>query len=267
MRIAAVEHKRLGSLRPLLRHHRGHFNRHRFFLHRLKCRHLRVVVTLAVGPENFFPLGGDRLGQLGGLLSLLLAGREGPIVKPRSGPGDAQPLAMLPLEIVEPDRQASRLERDCGLLRLTDAVDAVIFDNRCASDRESGAVVRIEREGVVAIGRHLEKAGEDIAEGIGPQRRGHADIEKLTGHGANILCLEAVEIGQLCPGVAVEAEGEIVEIARLRRRSGGVVSGGQKLCFDRGNGLLGGIDAALPILHAGLMLGTHLGAGEDRPLH
>ena len=89
----------------------------------------------------------------------------------------------------------------------------------------------------------------------------------LARHRANVLRLEAVEIGQLCPRIAVEAEGEIVEIARLRRRSGGVVSGGQKLCFDRGNGLLGGIDAALPILHAGLMLGTHLGAGEDRPLH
>ena len=120
---------------------------------------------------------------------------------------------MLPLEIVESDRQAARLQSHGGRLRLPFAVDAVVFRDDTAIDGQPRAVVGVERERVVAIHRHLEKAAKHIAEEVGPQGWRDCDIEELARHWPRVLGLQVVEHRQSLPRVAVEPEREIIEIA------------------------------------------------------
>ena len=216
MRIATVEDKRVGRRGPALGHDEPLIDGHLFLLQLLEHLHLLVVVLLAVSAEQPLAVDPDRILEFGVFscrLSARLESRERPRDEPRPRPCHRQALAVLPLEIVEPNRQAARLQSHGGRLRLPLAVNAVVFRDDTAIDGQPRAVVGVERERVVAIHRHLEKAGEHIAEEVGPQGWRDCDIEELARHWPRILSLQVVEHRQVRPGVAVEPKREIVEIA------------------------------------------------------
>ena len=91
------------------------------------------------------------------------------------------------------------------------------------------------QKGVVAVSRHLENAGEDVAEVVGPQGWRHADVEQVAGHGPLVLVLELVEVGQVLPCVAVEAEDEVVEVIASHADGGFLLEGLPEAVFEHGH--------------------------------
>ena len=216
MRIAAVKDERVGRRGPAFGHDERLVNGHLFLLESLQCLRLRVVVLLPVAAQDAFAISGDGLLQVGVFSCRLPTGRgsrERPCREPRPRPRHGQPLAVLSLEVVEPDRQTARFHWHGGGLRLPFAVDAVVFDDLTAIDSQPRAVVGVEREGVIAIRRHLEQAREHIAEGVGPQGWRDRDIEELTGHGPRVFSLQVIENRQPRPRIAVKPKFKIVEVA------------------------------------------------------
>ena len=173
---------------------------------------------------------------------------------------------MEPLEVVEPDREAARLEGNRRRAGIARAVDAVVFDRHGAVDREPRAVVGVEHEGVVAIGGHLEEAREHITKTVGPQRRRHGDVEAIARHRPDVFGLEFVEGRQARPRVAVEPKLQLIEVVADGGVIGLPVAGHAKLVLDLGNRLLGGVAAAVE-LGEFLLVGGPLGVvGEELPL-
>ena len=265
MRIAPREDERVRGLRAALGDNERLLDRHVLLLQLLEGRDLLVVVPLAIGTKDSLAVIPDRIDQLGPL-AVALAGREQPWLKPRARPRDGEPLAVEPLEVVEPDWEAARLEGNRRRAGIARAVDTVVFDRQRAVDREPRAVVGVEREGVVAVGRHLEEAREHVAETVGPQRGGHGDVEATARHRPDVFGLEFVEGRQARPRVAVEPELQVVEVVA----DGGVirlpVAGHAKLVLDFGDCFLGGIATAVQVGEL-LLVGGPLGVvGEELPL-
>ena len=207
----------------------------------------------------------DGIDQLGSL-AVALTSREQPRLEPRARPRDREPLAVEPLKVVEPDREAARLEgnrRGAGIAR---AVDAVVFDRHGAVDREPRAVVGVEREGVVAVGRHLEEAREHITKTIGPQRRRHGDVKAIARHRPDVFGLEFVEGRQARPRVAVEPKLHVVEVVADGSVVGLLIAGDAKPVFDLRDRLLGSVAAAVEVGELPLVVGTRSLVGEELSL-
>ena len=139
VRVATVEDIRLGRCRPTLRHDERLVDGHLFLLQLLERLHLLVVVLLAIDAEQPFPVDSDRLSEVevfSTRLATVWRGRERPDGKIWPRPRHGQALAVLALEIVEPDRHTAGLQRHGGRLRRSLSVDAVMFDDRVAIDRQ-----------------------------------------------------------------------------------------------------------------------------------
>ena len=168
MRVAPRKEECVGGLRAALGDDERLLDRHTLFFQPLERRSLLVVVALAVSAEDPLAVIADGIDQLGPL-AVALSCREEPGLEARARPRDGEPLAVEPLEVVEPDREAARREGNLRRVGIARAVDAVVFDHHGAVDREPRAVVGIEHEGVVAVGGHLEEAREHITKTVGPQ--------------------------------------------------------------------------------------------------
>ena len=145
-------------------------------------------------------------------------------------------------------------------------MDPVVADHHLTVDGKPRAIVGIEHEGVVAICRNFQEPLKHVSEGLRSQRRGDADVEEICLRNTHVLRLELVKVGQCLPGVAVEAEAEVVEIAACHAASLVLLPGHPHPLLDVCQLLLGLIAA---LLQVGQLRLVGLACGfirEERPL-
>ena len=72
----------------------------------------------------------------------------------RPAPLHFQGLAVEVLEVLQFKLRRTLFQRDCVRLRIVATVHAVVIDNDLAIEQQARAVIGIEREQILAIGRH-----------------------------------------------------------------------------------------------------------------
>ena len=181
------------------------------------------------------------------------ARRVAPDVVPDRPPGELEGRGPSPLHVLQPDVGAALLEGSLAPEPAGAGQDDLTVEEQARS------VVHRRAELVLVRARHREPALEDQAERVGP--RGRREVEQAHV-GALLLVPQAVELGQLVPGVAIEP---VAQVGQGGRAVVLAVEQGEELPLGFvdapvmvADGLLVGLAAAL---EGGLLLGR-----QDRHL-
>ena len=130
-----------------------------------------------------------------------------------AAPADDQTAVLIALEVIQADRRAAGFQLRDAFLRGAKAMRCFVFDDTLTVDEQPRAVVRVERELVFAVLRHLQNAGKHKAEiGITRSRR---QVEQRNVQSAHRLGLDDVELGNAGPMVAIKAKLKIVQVRGL----------------------------------------------------